>query len=64
MIDTKYTDRTMIGRILTRGNFLVWFTGQLIAFGVGTSLAIQHDWSVGLAVCFALIVLVDIRGQL
>lgn len=54
----------MTDRTIKHGNFTHWFAGQLTALFIGSGIAIQHDWSIGFAVGFAIMVLVDIRGQL
>lgn len=63
-MSTEHIDNTMVGRMIKRGNFTLWFTGQLSAMFIGAGVAIQHDWSIGCAVGFAIMVLVDIRGQI
>lgn len=63
-MSTEHVDNTMLGRILKKGNFGLWLTGQMAALLIGIGLSIQHDWTLGLAAGFAIMVLVDIRGQL
>lgn len=61
---TESTDKTMIGKIIKRGNFSLWIFGQITALSVGAAVSILHDWSLGCAAGFAIMVLVDIRGHL
>ncbi|WP_333858364.1 hypothetical protein [Denitromonas sp.] len=63
-MSTRHVDSTMIGRTIKCGNFALWFTGQITALFIGAGVAIQHDWSIGCAVGFSIMVLVDIRGQI
>ena len=63
-MSTKHTDNTMIGRAIKRGNFSLWMSGQIAALFIGAAISIQHGWSIGCAAGFAIMVLVDIRGQL
>lgn len=54
----------MAGKIINRGNFSLWIFGQIVALSIGASVSIQHDWTLGCAAGFIVMVLVDIRGQL
>ena len=49
---------------MKKHNLRLWVIGQLVALNIGTLVAVEHDFSVGFAVFFALCVLVDIRGQM
>ena len=49
---------------MKKHNLSLWVIGQFVALGIGALVAVEHDFSVGFAVFFALCVLVDIRGQM
>lgn len=61
---TEHTDRTMLGKTIKRGNFSLWMSGQITALFIGVAVSTQHDFSIGCAVGFAIMVLVDIRCQM
>ena len=47
-----------------KDNCLLWLLGQIAATGIGVLVWHDYGFAVGIAVGFALCVLVDIRGQL
>jgi len=54
----------MIGRNIKKTNLSLWLVGQLASAFAGLLIGIEHGFSVGFTVFFALCVLVDIRGQI
>ena len=61
---TLHADKTLIGIILKKNNMGLWLLGQATALCIGAAVSIVHDWSLGCAAGFAIMVLVDIRGQI
>ena len=57
-------DGKMIGRNIKKANFSLWLIGQVVSAFAGLLIGIEHGYSVGFAIFFALCILVDIRGQI